>query len=202
MPQNEPFHTLLLAIVVVVFPAMLYHRLRSRTPERLDRMQEGLVILVTLRLIGIATMLAVVLYLIDPARVAWAAAPFPEALRWAGIAAAAAGGVTVIWAVRTLGPNLTDTVVTRQHHTLVLAGPYRWVRHPFYGSIALLLGGFALGAANWLILVGGMLVMTMLVLRTDREEERLIARFGDGYRNYMQHTSRFLPPLRSPWPRF
>ena len=27
MPANEPFHTLLLAIVVVVFPAMFYHRL-------------------------------------------------------------------------------------------------------------------------------------------------------------------------------
>src|SRR5262252_1360633 len=99
MPATEPFHTLLLAIVVVVFPAMFYHRLRSHTREPLDRRQEGLVMLVTLRLIGIA--------------------------------AGCAGGFTGIWTVRTLGPNLTDTVVTRQHHTLVLAGPYRWVRHPF-----------------------------------------------------------------------
>jgi protein-S-isoprenylcysteine O-methyltransferase Ste14 len=201
MPDPEPFRTLLLAIVLVVFPALLYHRLRSRTPERLDRRQEGLVILVTLRLIGVATMAALTLYLVNPARVAWAAAPFPVWLRWAGIAAVAAGGITIIWTVRTLGPNLTDTVVTRRNHTLVVAGPYRWVRHPFYVSIALLIGGFALGAANWLILAGGVLVLTLLVLRTDREEERLVARFGDAYRDYMKHTSRFVPPLRSPWPR-
>jgi protein-S-isoprenylcysteine O-methyltransferase Ste14 len=201
MPEPEPFRTLLFAIVLVVFPAMFYHRLRSHTRERLDRMQEGVVILVTLRLIGVATLVAVALYLIDPSRLAWAAAPFPEWLRWVGIAAGVAGGITVVWTVRTLGPNLTDTVVTRQNHTLVLVGPYRWVRHPFYGSVALLMAAFALGGANWLILAGGVVVITLLVVRTDREEERLVARFGDSYRDYMRHTSRFVPPFRSPWPR-
>jgi protein-S-isoprenylcysteine O-methyltransferase Ste14 len=201
MPDNEPFRTLLLAILVVVFPAMFYHRLRSRTSERLDRRQEGLVILVTLRLIGIVTLVGLTLYLVDPSRLAWAAAPFPAWLRWAGIAAVALGGVTIIWTVRTLGPNLTDTVVTRQHHTLVVAGPYRWVRHPFYLSIALLFGGFGLGAANWLLLAGGVLAVTLLVLRTDREEERLVARFGEAYTDYMRHTGRFVPWRRAAGPR-
>lgn len=201
MAENEPFRTLLLAILVVVFPAMVYHRLRSRTPERLDRLQEGLVLLVTLRLIGVATLAALTLYLVDPSRLAWAAAPFPAALRWAGVAAVALGGVTIIWTVRALGPNLTDTVVTRRHHTLVLAGPYRWVRHPFYASIALLIGGFALAAASWLILAGGALLLTLLVLRTDREEERLVARFGDAYVDYMRHTGRFVPRRRAAPPR-
>jgi protein-S-isoprenylcysteine O-methyltransferase Ste14 len=201
MPADEPFHTLLLAIVVVVFPVMFYHRLRSHTREALDRTQEGVMMLVTLRLIGVATLIAVTLYLINPGALVWAAAPFPEWLRWTGIAAGFAGGMMGIWTVRTLGPNLTDTVVTRQNHTLVLAGPYRWVRHPFYGSIALLFGGFALGGANWLLLTAAVLVMTLLVVRTDREEERLVWRFGDAYREYMQHTNRFVPPLRSPWPR-
>ena len=201
MPANEPFHTLLLGLVLVVFPVMFYHRLRSHTRERLDRMQEGAVMLVALRLIGVATLIAVTLYLVNPTILAWAAAPFPDWLRSIGILAGFAGGILGIWTVRTLGPNLTDTVVTRQHHTLVLAGPYQWVRHPFYVSIALLFAGFALGGANWLILAGEVLVMTLLVLRTDREEEQLVARFGDAYRDYMQHTSRFVPPLRSPWPR-
>jgi len=201
MPANEPFHTLLLGLVLVVFPVMFYHRLRSHTREPLDRRQEGLVMLVTLRLIGVATLVTITLYLIDPNRLAWAAAPFPEWLRWIGIAAGCVGGFTGIWTVRTLGPNLTDTVVTRQHHTLVLAGPYRWVRHPFYGSTALLFAAFAFGAANWLILVAGVLVITLLVVRTDREEERLVARFGDAYRDYVHHTNRFVPPLRSPWQR-
>jgi protein-S-isoprenylcysteine O-methyltransferase Ste14 len=193
MQTIEPFHTLLVAIALVVFPTMVYHRLRSRTGETLDRSQEGLVILLTVRPIGLATLLGVAVYLVDPRRTMWASAPFPLWLRWAGIAAGIVGGVTVIWTVRTLGPNLTDTVVTRQRHTLVVNGPYRWVRHPFYGSVALLLAGFAFGAANWLFLIGGVAVIALLVLRTDAEEDRLVARFGDTYMDYMKHTARFVP---------
>src|SRR3954468_784541 len=181
MQTIEPFHTLLVAIALVVFPTMFYHRLRSRTGETLDRSQEGQMILLTVRPIGLATLIGIAVYLIHPPLMGWASAPFPLWLRWAGIVAGVVGAVTVIWTVRTLGPNLTDTVVTRQHHTLVLAGPYRWVRHPFYGSVALLLAGFAFGAANWLMLGGVFLVMTLLVLRTSREEDRLVARFGDAY---------------------
>ena len=42
----------------------------------------------------------------------------------------------LVWTFRCLGKNLTDTVVTRQEHTLVMQGPYRWVRHPFYDFAA------------------------------------------------------------------
>jgi protein-S-isoprenylcysteine O-methyltransferase Ste14 len=193
MQTIEPFHTLLAAIALVVFPTMVYHRLRSRTGETLDRSQEGLMILLTVRLIGLATLIGVAVYLIDPPLMAWASAPFPLWLRWAGSVVGIVGAVTVIWTVHTLGPNLTDTVVTRERHTLVVNGPYRWVRHPFYGSVALLLAGFAFGAANWLFLIGGVAVIALLVLRTDAEEDRLVARFGDTYMDYMKHTSRFVP---------
>lgn len=36
------------------------------------------------------------------------------------------------WTFIVLGPNLTDTVVTRKVHGLVTTGPSRWVRHPFH----------------------------------------------------------------------
>jgi protein-S-isoprenylcysteine O-methyltransferase Ste14 len=32
-------------------------------------------------------------------------------------------------------------------------------------------------------------------MRTRKEEQNLIARFGDDYRNYMQRTGRFVPRL-------
>lgn len=34
------------------------------------------------------------------------------------------GGGLLIWTLRTLGANLTDTVITRKEHTLVTSGPY------------------------------------------------------------------------------
>src|SRR6185295_12922725 len=95
-----------------------------------------------------------------------------------------------------LGTNLTDTVVTRKIHTLVVRGPYRWVRHPFYDAVALLLIAISLVAANWFIFATGAAVFTLLVIRVSREESSLVARFGDDYRDYMARTNRFLPTVR------
>ena len=101
----------------------------------------------------------------------------------------------LVWTFRCLGKNLTDTVVTRQKHTLVTHGPYRWVRHPFYSSAVLVISGNSLAAANWFFFVAGCLMFLLLVIRTRKEEQNLIARFGDDYRNYMQRTGRFVPRL-------
>ena len=184
--------------LLVVMPIVVYHRLRAHsTREPLDRRQEGWFILVTLRPIGLAFLAGLILYLVNPARMAWASVAVPRSLRWAGLGAIVAAGGLLFWTLRSLGSNLTDTVVTRKVHTLVMNGPYRWVRHPFYDSVALLLVAISFAAANWYLLVTGFLVLALLVTRTPREEERLIARFGDDYRAYMARTNRFVPTVRA-----
>jgi protein-S-isoprenylcysteine O-methyltransferase Ste14 len=101
----------------------------------------------------------------------------------------------LVWTFRCLGKNLTDTVVTRQTHTLVRHGPYRWIRHPFYDSAALLTLAVSLIAANWFVFVTGLMAFGLLIIRTRKEEENLVARFGDAYQTYMQRTGRFLPRI-------
>ena len=158
---------------------------------------EGLFILVTLRLVGLVGVVGLITYLVNPASMAWASVPLPVGLRWTGVALALIAGLLLVWMFRTLGGNLTDTVVTRRRHTLVTTGPYRWVRHPLYSSAALVISGNSLVAANWFFFVAGILAFLLLVIRTRREEANLIARFGDDYRQYMQRTGRFVPR----WPR-
>jgi len=87
-------------------------------------------------------------------------------------------------------------VVTRRVHTLVTHGPYQWVRHPFYDSAALVIVAISLMAANWFLLLGGCILMTLLVIRTRTEEKNLVARFGGHYRAYVTQTGRFLPRRR------
>jgi protein-S-isoprenylcysteine O-methyltransferase Ste14 len=186
---------ILLAWSVILMPIAAYHRLRSRTDENLDRRQEGLFILVTLRLMGVATAAGLVAYLINPACMAWSAMPLPAWLRWTGIGLALITGFLFAWTLHSLGRNLTDTVVTRKEHTLVIAGPYHWVRHPFYTSVALAVLGTSLAAANAFLLITGSLLFLLQVIRTRKEEANLVARFGDDYRRYMQRTGRFLPRL-------
>ena len=53
----------------------------------------------------------------------------------------------------------------------------------------------SLATANWFLFLMGAAAFTMLVLRTRREEQYLIERFGEDYRIYMQRTGRFFPRL-------
>jgi protein-S-isoprenylcysteine O-methyltransferase Ste14 len=84
-------------------------------------------------------------------------------------------------------------VVTRKDAVLVTHGPYRWVRHPFYDCAALLMASVTMLAANWLIGIGSLLVLTLLAIRTPKEEQMLIQRFGDDYRRYIETTGKFIP---------
>ena len=191
--DDQVFRAVLLAGFGMVVPIGLWHRLRSRTGEKLDRRQEGLFILITLRSAGLAAMVGFVAYLIHPASMSWAAMPLPLWLRWVGVGLGATAGALLIWAFHSLGPNLTDTVVTRKEHTLVTKGPYRWVQHPFYTSVAMAVLGNSLAAANWFLLASGCVVVVLQVVRTRKEEENLVARFGEEYRGYMERTGRFVP---------
>jgi len=194
MNHDQTFALVLRVGWLTLLPIMAFHRIRSQmTGEKLDRRQEGALILLTLRPAGIAHMVGVITYMVDPSRMAWSSMPLPLWLRWAGVAVGAASGCLLVWTLVNLGKNLTDTVVTRKVHTLVTVGPYRWVRHPFYDAVALAVLANSLVAANWFLLATGALLMTMMVIRTRREEAHLLARFGDAYRSYMNRTGRFFP---------
>lgn len=192
--SDETFRIVLLSGTLLIFPQAAYHRLKSQsTREALDRRQEGLFILLTLRPIGLAGLLGLIAFLVKPSSMAWSSFHLPDWVRWAGAGTGIAGGLLSLWAFRALGPNLTDTVVTRKTHTLVTRGPYRWVRHPFYGAAALWMLGNSLAAANWFLLTTSGLAFLLLVVRTGKEEENLLRRFGDDYRAYVQRTGRFWP---------
>ena len=194
MNQETTFRLVLGAGFLAVVGVTLYHRLKSwASKEVLDRRQEGLFILATLRPIGLLLWLSVIAYLVNPAWMAWASVPLPAGLRWTGVAVFAAGLGLLTWTLRGLGTNLTDTVVTRRAHTLVTSGPYRWVRHPFYDAMALLILAFAVIAANWFVLATGAAVFILLAVRSRTEEAKLLARFGEPYEAYRQRTGRFLP---------
>lgn len=194
MTQENAFRAALGVGFVLVLIVTGYHRIRSwASREELDRRQEGLFILATLRPAGLLLWLGVIAYLANPAWMRWSSVALPAWLRWAGFVVFGLGLALLTWTLRGLGTNLTDTVVTRRAHTLVTQGPYRWVRHPFYDAMALLIAGIALIAANWFMLLTGAVVFSLLAVRSRTEEAHLLARFGDSYRDYRERTGRFVP---------
>jgi protein-S-isoprenylcysteine O-methyltransferase Ste14 len=194
MSIDDPFRLILLLGLLVLLPVGVYHRLRSqRSGEKLDRRQEGLFILVSLRLCGLVFGVCLLATLIEPTTLAWSTLELPSWLRWVGVGCLTTSVALAIWTFRNLGKNLTDTVVTRKHHTLITTGPYRWVRHPFYVAAFFGILGVSLMAASWFLLLVGGFVFLLLYIRTRIEEEKLVERFGSEYRDYMERTGRFIP---------
>ena len=194
MPDEQIFRVILVLGFVAVFPVALYHRLKAQaSKDKLDRRQEGIFILLTLRPIGAAKMLGMLAWVIHPAWMAWSSVGLPHWLRWIGVPLGVMAATLLIVAFRFLGTNITDTVVTRARHTLVTDGPYRWVRHPFYIAFALAMAADSLVTANWFLALTGVVAVALIAMRTRTEEQKLIERFGDEYRHYMERTGRFIP---------
>jgi protein-S-isoprenylcysteine O-methyltransferase Ste14 len=193
---NDLARIIILLGVAVVLPFGIYHRLRSHTDERLDRRQEGWLVLVSLRPLALVFMTGLVAFLLEPSSMAWATCQLPSGVRWAGVGFGVGATVLIYWTFRSLGHNLTDTVVARRDAELVTHGPYRWVRHPLYLATALGVIATTLTTDNGLLAVTGTAAFGMIVVRTSIEEQVLIQRFGDEYLKYMRRTGRFLPRLR------
>lgn len=194
MPSETPFRIALVVVIALTTVVTVYHRLQAASfGEKISHESEGYVFAAVLRLAGLCLWISTLVYLIAPSVVQWASVPLPTWMRWGGVAAGLACSLLMYWTLSSLGKNLTDTVVTRAEATLVTHGPYRWVRHPFYVTAAALMASVTLLTANWLIGLSSLVVLFLLAVRTPKEEQMLIERFGQQYRDYMSKTGRFIP---------
>lgn len=185
---------LLLAFVFGVSGS--YRRRADRIGGALDKSQGGRT-LAALRLLSLFGLLPLVLYLVNPAWVTWARLPLAAWLRWLGVGVALAMLPAIVWLFRTIGANISPRETTREGHRLVTAGPYRYIRHPLYTFGALFYVALALMTALWPVVAVLAVAFGVLAWRTRKEEQNLIARFGEDYRLYMAQTGRFLPRLRA-----
>ena len=162
-----------------------------------SRAEEPAAMRAALGLTGALMWGSAVLFVVSPGRLAWARMPVPRPARFGAVAVAASCLPLMWWVFRSLGTNVTRTVATRSDSTLVTHGPYRWVRHPLYSVGAIF--GLALGviARSALTTVSCVVVVGLLARRTRREEEQLVRRFGDDYRDYAARTGAFVPRLRA-----
>ncbi len=194
MPADFFYRVAIVLIICLVAPIGGYFRRKAAASgSRVSHKEEGYWFAALLRFCGVLLWIAVLAYLIKPQSIHWAALPLPSILRWTGAVLGIACAGLFYWTLSSLGNNLTDTVVTRSNATLITFGPYRWVRHPFYVTAALLMTSVFLLSANWLIALSSIVVMSLLYIRTPKEEQALVDRFGDQYVNYMVTTGRFIP---------
>ena len=120
----------------------------------------------------------------------------PPGLSVAGPIVMWTGLVVRIWAIVVLGRSFRVTVEVDPGQKVIDSGPYRWVRHPSYTGILLVLAGLGLVYGNWpalailLVLPAGVLIHRIFV-----EEAVLTEVMGRNYTDYAAHTKRLVPGL-------
>ncbi len=75
---------------------------------------------------------------------------------------------------------------------LIITGPYRFIRHPMYSSLVLVISGIALWhnhAVNYVGLAG---VIVAVFLKARKEEDLLLERYPE-YEQYIKKTTGFIP---------
>ena len=117
----------------------------------------------------------------------------PDGIRLIGLFGYLVTDLGMWWVLHELGSNFSETGNER---SIIVTGPYRYVRHPMY--IVFILWGIstALSASNWLSVFGVPLMLLLVVLRTPIEEKKLLSKFGHNYSNYMNTTGRLIPNFR------
>ena len=195
MNENLIFRIIIIGLFVSAFSVSIYYRRKAQrsSGDEIDRRQEGGFIMVALRIGGGLIWLAILAYMIYPPAITWASLTLPTWLRWFGVVVAITVVFLLFWMFRSLGMNITDTVVTRRDHTLITDGPYRWIRHPLYTFGSLFFISLSLVTGIWLIPLLAIPTFAILIQRTSIEERALQERFGDEYLRYSERTGRFFP---------
>lgn len=124
----------------------------------------------------------------------WAYLPFPGWVNWCGLVLFVVNTAFFWWICIALGANYHGPLRLHDAHELVTSGPYAHIRHPTYLAFLLLHTGLFLISSNWIILIAGV-IMSSLVNhhRMVIEERLLLERFGDRYRDYMARTGKIFP---------
>ena len=182
--------------VLVVLVRSYYMRRGGQSDQTISRTREERLALPLLAFINVLGTIAGFVYVFAPQRTRWATLPTPTWSRWVGVGLGVASLPLFAWTHHALGKNWSLALVTKEEHTLVSSGPYRWVRHPMYTVIFLQGLAFFLLSANWVIGISGLVTSTLCVARVRDEEGLMVEEFGDQYRAYMERTGRFLPSMK------
>lgn len=200
MSPESPFQVAFIAIFLSTIALSSYFRRRARASgEAIPRAAEGKAAVLARLLFAAPLYLSLLAYVLNPAWMAWSSLPLPVWLRWTAAAVGVATIPLLVWVLRSIGRNISETYLTKERHALVTHGPYRWVRHPLYAVSSLAFFSLGVVAANAVIMgMAALAIAAIALLVIPREEANLERKFGDRYRAYRRRTGMLFPRLAPP----
>lgn len=126
----------------------------------------------------------------------WTQLLLPNWLRWLGVIFGLVSIPFLFWVHYTLQRYWDVSLQLHDQHVLITTGPYSQIRHPMYTIHIFYFLAFFLVSANWLFLINWLLTLVLIARRIPREEQMMLAQFGDAYRDYISRTGSLVPKLR------
>jgi protein-S-isoprenylcysteine O-methyltransferase Ste14 len=98
------------------------------------------------------------------------------------------------WSIATLGRFFQYQITIQPGHQVVTSGPYRYLRHPAYTAVALILAGIALACDDvWSLAAAAALGGIGLAVRIRAEERQLTQALGAEYQHFAAGRKRLVP---------
>ncbi|MEM7401763.1 MAG: isoprenylcysteine carboxylmethyltransferase family protein [Pseudomonadota bacterium] len=105
----------------------------------------------------------------------------------------AIGAAIGIWALcfNKVG-NFSVYPEIKTHAKLITNGPYKFIRHPMYSALIIMMIGIALYNFHLMNLFGVTMVIFAVISKANEEEKLLLIKFPE-YDKYQSSTKRFFP---------
>ena len=113
---------------------------------------------------------------------------FASALTWLGLG-------LVVWAVIVFGRGVTPSPMPSPKARLQTRGPYRWIRHPMYTGVIVMMAGSTIGRRNWIAALLWVLLVAFFLTKLRWEERRLVENYP-GYHEYRGRVPALVPCSR------
>jgi protein-S-isoprenylcysteine O-methyltransferase Ste14 len=115
-------------------------------------------------------------------------------LRFPSLLFAIIGFLIVLVALFNLNKSLTAFPTPKSNSELITSGLYKYVRHPIYTGILLVVFGYSIYSASIPRLIISLLLLILFYFKTNYEEYKLSQKYPD-YSAYKSRTGRFIPGL-------
>lgn len=109
-----------------------------------------------------------------------------------GLAASIIGVLVSILALLQLNRHLSPFPTPKADGQLIQTGLYKYIRHPIYTGILLMVFGYALYGESLYRLIVAAALLILFYLKSSYEEERLMQVYPE-YETYRKSTGRFFP---------
>ena len=149
-------------------------------------------------IIALSILVLLVFYIIYPVESNPLVVPFPDWVHVGGICICLVSLTLQVIVHKTYQASWLYAKENDLRRILIKHGPYRWIRHPLYLSLILLLIGFALTTAYIPMIVLAVSSIPLFQREAINEEKEMLDTLGNEYDSYSKQTGRLFPKIVIP----